>query len=475
MKNKVIGEGSYGCVIKPSLKCKDNDKIDYKNKISKVMTNYHTNEELKEYSKVSKIDKDKKYYLGIPETCRLDITIKSNMDAIRKCKINSQEFIRKKNDLSLLIIEDGGVSIREFADEINLSKNKNFIKKSKENVERFWIEAHVLLEGIDLYLENNLIHHDLKPQNIVYDYNKNRLNFIDFGLMTNKKDIIENSKMSEYDLAIYHWSYPLEMNFYNKDKYLEFCSNDKKMVFDDLMFKLNDTKYNSSLKSAIKQLFNFIFFNKPEYKEEFKVFFEEKYREMIYYGYEDINNYKNFINDSIETMDIYGLGISFFYVLNNTEKYIDKKTKESIKNLCFRMLNPNLSKRIKIKELINEYENIIEESGLLEKYGKKFENHKLIDYNYDIFLEKSILNLNSINMSKKEFKEFMTNEDINCDPREKFDKSIKKCIYNIKKCPQGKELNPFTKRCNNNCKSGFSRNNVFKCRKTKKLTSKTHL
>jgi hypothetical protein len=34
MGSKVIGEGSYGCVMKPSLPCK-NKTISYKNKISK--------------------------------------------------------------------------------------------------------------------------------------------------------------------------------------------------------------------------------------------------------------------------------------------------------------------------------------------------------------------------------------------------------------------------------------------------------
>ena len=32
---KIIGEGTYGCVVKPSLKC--NTSHDYKNKVSKLM------------------------------------------------------------------------------------------------------------------------------------------------------------------------------------------------------------------------------------------------------------------------------------------------------------------------------------------------------------------------------------------------------------------------------------------------------
>ena len=38
----------------------------------------------------------------------------------------------------------------------------------------------------------------------------------------------------------------------------------------------------------------------------------------------------------------------------------------------------------------------------------------------------------------------------------------------VKVCSGSSVRNPFTKRCNQKCKSGFSRNSSFKCRKDKK-------
>ena len=67
----VIGEGTYGCVHKPSLKCKSNT-VNYKNKISKVLTTKHANVEMKEYNTISNIDKKKHFYLGKPIKCTLD-------------------------------------------------------------------------------------------------------------------------------------------------------------------------------------------------------------------------------------------------------------------------------------------------------------------------------------------------------------------------------------------------------------------
>ena len=46
---KVIGEGTYGCVVKEPLECENNGKkYDYKDKVSKVLTKHSGLDELKE-------------------------------------------------------------------------------------------------------------------------------------------------------------------------------------------------------------------------------------------------------------------------------------------------------------------------------------------------------------------------------------------------------------------------------------------
>ena len=50
---KVIGTGTYGCVVKPSLKCTTSQ--DYKNRVSKVMNKADAMEEYAEMEKISKI------------------------------------------------------------------------------------------------------------------------------------------------------------------------------------------------------------------------------------------------------------------------------------------------------------------------------------------------------------------------------------------------------------------------------------
>ena len=60
---EIIGEGGFGCVFKPSLKCADK-KISYKNKISKWMLSKNAVEELQEYAVIAKADSNTDFYTG---------------------------------------------------------------------------------------------------------------------------------------------------------------------------------------------------------------------------------------------------------------------------------------------------------------------------------------------------------------------------------------------------------------------------
>ena len=57
MSNKIVGQGTYGCVIKPALKCDNSEKKikdkHYNNKVSKIMFDRHAKDELKELKYIS--------------------------------------------------------------------------------------------------------------------------------------------------------------------------------------------------------------------------------------------------------------------------------------------------------------------------------------------------------------------------------------------------------------------------------------
>ena len=71
-----------------------------------------------------------------------------------------------------------------------------------------------LLYGSKVLIDNGIVHHDLKQQNIVYNENTGRVNFIDFGLMMRKTEMFKNANGSRYPFGE-HWSFPPDILFYN--------------------------------------------------------------------------------------------------------------------------------------------------------------------------------------------------------------------------------------------------------------------
>jgi serine/threonine protein kinase len=214
----VIGEGAYGCIHKPSLTCKENKIQNYKNKVSKVLAKSNAKIELEEYNSIENADKSREYYLGKPVECSVDNT-PTNIQAIEKCK-NGKDLLKNLGDLSLLVMEDGGINLKEYADRM---EGWPATPENADKTERFFIEFHRIFHGIAVFLEKGILHFDMKPQNIVFVPESERMNIIDFGLTVTLKDKLAEIESSTNGMARYHWSYPFEFFFLNKKDYQTFA------------------------------------------------------------------------------------------------------------------------------------------------------------------------------------------------------------------------------------------------------------
>ena len=97
MDPKVIGEGSYGCVHKPSLKCqqKINKLKTYNNKISKILNNKEANSEMNEFKVIKSFDTDNHFHSGTPFKCP-PLDNENQRTFIKKCKNSEIKQAAKK-------------------------------------------------------------------------------------------------------------------------------------------------------------------------------------------------------------------------------------------------------------------------------------------------------------------------------------------------------------------------------------------
>jgi len=440
-KINVIGEGTYGCVHRPSITCKNLPHMKYKNKISKIMLDTEAEIELKEYAKIAKADIHSDFFLGFPVKCKTETNLE-NIRAINRCN-NGKKIISNIKEYSLLVMRYGGINLEKFADDsAKWSKTHANIQK----IDKFLAEFHRMLIGAQLFLKHDIIQHDVKPQNILYDQSENRMNYIDFGLMQSFKKTMQSIHNSSFWLAKKpHWSYPLEIQFMNSDKYAHFTksSNTTKIDFyKEIVNSLNKNIKTKNTKS-IRTLFSFIL--PKTNKEEFiKKYFNDFYKFCIH-GMKP-EKYHEISERCFKTVDGYGLGISMYYLVENIRHVLDQSLYKDLQDFAYKLITPNLNDRYLIEDAIFAYEEILESNGVLKRMHKEFKNHVLVDGNSNGELIKKKIQI----LSHKNLTLSRSNRD--------------KIVYKTnRRCPEKYEYNRKTQKCVKHCKPGYIRDDRFKC------------
>tara|TARA_Y100000389_G_scaffold136220_1_gene133760 strand:- start:252 stop:1304 length:1053 start_codon:yes stop_codon:yes gene_type:complete len=195
----IIGVGSYGCVFKPPLKCKN--KTRKKKGISKLMNQENGFQELLITQQLSKkivqIPKYRKYFVLSQNFCLLDkLSSKDERQMQRKC---DESIANDYNDNKTLISQNqpyGGKNLytvlKEKSDMSETEKLSFVVDITKK------IKA--LINAIKHMHRLKVYHTDIKPQNMVW--NKNTIKVIDWGLaMIN---------IPEFHYNIVHFNRPYE-------------------------------------------------------------------------------------------------------------------------------------------------------------------------------------------------------------------------------------------------------------------------
>lgn len=340
----VIGQGTYGCVHRKPIKC-DNQQlnIDYKNKISKLMTAKHADQEMEDYALIERADPNHKFHMEMPIECSPEQS-EAALSAIDKCDDFDRKDIEK---YKLLIMPDGGVNLNEYAKQ----------NVSKRAIEIFWIEAQRIFYGLKVMSDSRIIHHDFKPHNIVFNTKTKRMNYIDFGFMDKTDDIINNCKKSKCKDGVAHWSFPYEFRFINKVDYI-FARETGVVppIYDDEQFQ-TFLEYVTKPGSA---------------REEFRNNFTRSVSDMFKYDLKS-DTYDQFVKKSMDTTDVFGVGLTFLYVLNHFDSKMDPKLVTNLRVLFHHMVLPRVSLRLSATDALNRYEAILVSSGLMSKHKRQFE------------------------------------------------------------------------------------------------------
>lgn len=344
--SKYIGQGSYGCAIKPGFNCSSTNEI-LDNTVSKLFSNEKDyKDEVEIYKKVIAIDKDNKFTLKLISHCEIKSSyINENVTDIGNCDI-----IRYKPKIYQIVYEYGGIDLNKlFVYNHIITKYPNldiydFLKKFIE-----------IFKGLDILSNHGLVHRDIKIDNILF--NGNKIFLIDFGLLTNVDMIYKDNNPEIY----YHnnpFYYPSEL-----------------FLFSALLLNKNIPSYRRPyVEEFLNIINNYIKKNKsklqlnPDYLNEIQKL--NKYlslRANAYFSYFKKNydfidfNQLNMININ-RKIDTYQLGIVIYeiiitmMIIYSSEEI--KKIPIGIFQLLKEILEPDPIKRLDITEILPRYSKL---------------------------------------------------------------------------------------------------------------------
>ena len=433
----VIGEGSYGCVHSPSLKCKTKKNINYKNKVSKLLTAKNASDELKELSIFKVLDKSEEHYLGYPIQCKPSVD-EEMISEIQKCN-DGRKFIENYKNLRLLVMENGGASLDDYVSSLY---SKRYNEETTKHTEIMFLNMLNVLRGVKFLIDNKLSHRDLKSQNIVYNEGTRTMKMIDFGMLQKCEDITRDALKDTYWPAELWWSIPLYAELMNKTNYerLQHAFNDDKNItsyLKELLKKIspkNDmggvnstfykeiTKYPSRIKNR----------NINELKKSLELIVSKPHEE--------------FVNKFCKINDVHNMGFTLLMILTKLEpnyelsgktQILSKEFTKDVRALGLRMISLDLFNHIEIDEVLKEYERILNAANIVDRNG------------YTITKDKKA--------TIKRGSPIVQPDVLLVNVRSSRDNSLQQCL-------EGYQRNPKTKRCIKVCKKGYMRDENFKCK-----------
>ena len=397
------------------------------------MLDYDAKDEENEYANINNIKGLDEYAITGPTYCKP--LLDNNFDnSVKNCNNENikSTFSYKKHNLSMLLLQDGGINIHDYIVKV-------FPKQTLNEKKIFLTSLINLFDGLLFFQSNNIVHRDIKLLNMVYNVNNGKAKYIDFGLMTKSDKLRKNCKESIENIAI-SWSYfPPENS----------CSN--------------------------------------------KIHFDNKYNNKCLYIKEHFKTHDNFIDFVIKSFDLYSLslaliGLSIYFRkatlnLNFIKEFIVLFSHYTLPDPKIRNINIHELKSdyIKILKKYNYYLNKTPDpSPLVEKIVKKLEKEEIKKEDIkECPPNKPVLNPKT-NRCVLECKPgFIRNKDFRCVKTKAINKnkskrksvsikhkSSKKLSSTEKRkyCKSlNKDYNVKTRRCNKKCEKGKVRDKNFKC------------
>lgn len=375
--SELLSQGGYGCVYFPALTCKG--KADSSKKsVSKVQRkDWASTNEIEIGKLVKKIKNSSSFFLPITSSCDINISSIDNK-LVKDCRV-----IQKRPDSDYVLMK------------MNYLENIPFTDYLKSRGET---NAHLLLKLVESYknlagsleklADNDVVHHDLKLDNILVSASDNIPVIIDFGISLNMKNISETDKRLQDYFYVYapdYYPWSLDIHIINYIVQVRSDGEYGPINFEELKEIADDYCKGNLALDAFSDNF------KKAYNEKCYTFInslvgkrnDEVLRILL-------NNYKSW--------DIYALSVIYLrligFIFNG--KYPKTKFLAEFVQLNLINLSPNPNERFSCSDSIKYITDMISKEGSLHDLSKTIKSIDIDDESLSESIEAGIQNLKKI-------------------------------------------------------------------------------
>ena len=176
--SNLLSQGGYGCVYHPSISCFGNIRKS-KKFVSKLQRNdWAASNEIEIGKLIKKIKDYELYFLPVTSSCEINL---SNVD---KNLLSDCNIVKKRPNSKFILMKMKYLENISFVEFFTSNTNKSNLMFSK------LVETYLNINrSISILNENNIVHHDLKIDNILIGAQSLNPIIIDFGISMNMNNI----------------------------------------------------------------------------------------------------------------------------------------------------------------------------------------------------------------------------------------------------------------------------------------------
>ena len=402
--------GNNSCVLDPALSCENREMPDAE--LSKIVKAIDGVDELESYRALrDSLDPKSEFTITPPVSCMPDLTSEV-IEKIKGCtEMGLNRYDTRRHDIwkfrkldpsdkktfsnktfTMLQMRNEGVDLNVFVANVLATAKAEAAAASTDSASTdadttanqkmltFWKCATNYFRGLVMLNSNDIIHHDLKPANLLYHEDTGKASIIDFGLSRSRKYLLEQANIDTVEYSVnqcFSWIYfAPETTLHNRAVYTEVIANEKNFYYipidEDYLLAHYVNKSFTELIEQIPRIRRRESINKT-WDREFqsvaqlteKLYSFIKTERKIYKTNPELNVcFDNFMKRSLDTFDVYGLGFALLTVLNKTSFLITPEFEASLRPLFYSMLSFSCLNRPTPEEAFDRYVEIMKSHTL---------------------------------------------------------------------------------------------------------------